>query len=163
MKFLAQIAAYAAFAAILGLLSVWPDYRLLAPDQAIVSLTFSHAGQRIGECRKLTQDELNELPPNMRNPMACPRDRHPIRVELWADGAVLFQEIAPPSGLWSDGKATVYRRLQVDAGRHELFVGMNDSGGDDGFDFELKSTQVLKPGQNLVIDFDELQQSFVFR
>lgn len=163
MKYVGQFLAYAVFAAFVGLLSVWPDYRLLAPDQAIVSLTISHAGQRIGECRKLTQDELNELPPNMRKPMDCPRERHPIRIELRAGGTVLLQVTAPPSGLWSDGKATVYRRIQMDAGRHELFIGMNDSGGDDGFDFELKSIQALTPGQNLVIDFDELQQAFVFR
>jgi hypothetical protein len=163
VKYLAQFLAYAAFAAIVGLLSVWPEYRLLAPDQAVVSLTISHAGQRIRECRRLTQDELNELPPNMRKPTDCPRERHPIRVELRADGSVLFQETAPPSGLWSDGKATVYRRIQMDAGRHELFVGMNDSGGEDEFDFVLQSNLALARGQNLVIDFDELQQTFVFR
>jgi hypothetical protein len=163
MKFLVQFVAYAVFAAFVGLLSIWPSYQLLAPDQAIVSLAISHAGQRLGECRRLTQEELNELPPNMRKPSDCPRERHPIRVELRADGVVLYQETSPPSGLWSDGKATVYQRLQMQAGRHELFIGMNDSGGDSGFDFELKSTLVLSPGQNLVIDFDELLQAFVFR
>lgn len=163
MKFLVQLIAYAVFTAVVGLLSVWPGYQLLAPGQAIISLTISHAGQRIGECRQLTQEELNELPPNMRKPSDCPRERHPIRVELRADGAVLYRETSPPSGLWSDGKATVYQRLQMDAGRHELFVGMNDSGGDGEFDFELKSAEDLSPGQNLVIDFDELQQAFVFR
>ena len=48
------------------------------------------------------------------------------------------------------------------AGEHELFVGMNDSGG-EGFDFELSIIQSLSPGQNLVIDFDEMQQALVFR
>ena len=163
MKFLVQFVAYAMFAAIVGLLSVWPGYRSLPPQQAIVSLTISHAGQRVGECRRLTQEELDELPPNMRTPSDCPRERHQIKVELRADGTVLYQVTSPPSGLWSDGKATVYQRLQLDAGRHVLFIGMNDTGSDDDFDFELKSTQNLSPGQNLVIDFDELQQMFVFR
>jgi len=163
MKFLVQFIAYAIFAAIVGLLSVWPGYQLLPPQRAVISLTISHAGQRIGECRRLTQEELNELPPNMRKPSECPRERHPIRVELQADGKVLYETISPPSGLWSDGKATVYQRLQMDAGQHELVIGMNESGGGDGFDFELKSTRELAPGQNLVIDFDELQKEFVFR
>jgi hypothetical protein len=163
VKYLAQMIAYAVFAAIVGLLSAWPDYRLLAPDQAIVSLTISHAGQRIRECRRLTQDELNELPPNMRKPSDCPRERYPVRVEMRADGVILHKETALPSGLWSDGKATVYRRVKLAAGQHELFVGMNDSGGDNGFDFELTSIQDLSPGQNLVIDFDVMQQSFVFK
>jgi hypothetical protein len=162
MKFVIQGIAYAVFAASVGILSVWPEYQLLPPQQAVVSLTISHAGQRIGECRKLTQEELNELPPNMRQPSDCPRERHPIMVELRADGGVLYRVTSLPSGLWSDGKASVYRRLQVPAGRHELFVGMNDSGG-KGFDFEASLIQQLSPGQNLIIDFDELQQAFVFR
>ena len=41
--------------------------------QAMVSVSFSHAGQRIQECRILTQEELNKLPPNMRKPEDCPR------------------------------------------------------------------------------------------
>ncbi len=162
MKYLAQSVAYAAFAAVLAGLSVWPEYRLLPPEKAVVSLTVSHAGQRIGECRQLTQDELNELPPNMRKPSECPRERHPITIELRADGELLYRVSSPPSGIWSDGKATVYQRLQMAAGEHELFVAMNDSGG-EGFDFELSVNQRLSPGQNLVIDFDELQQAFVFR
>lgn len=162
MKFLVQFIAYAAFASIVGILSVWPRYQLLPPEQAIISLTISHAGQRVGECRRLTQDELNELPPNMRKPSDCPRERHPIKVELRADGEVLYRVTSLPSGIWSDGKATVYQRLQMAAGEHELFVGMNDSGG-DGFNIESKVIQQLSPGQNLVIDFDELQKAFVFR
>lgn len=163
MKYLAQTIAYSLFAAFIGLLSVWPEYRLLAPDQAIVSLTISHAAERIGECRQLTQEELKALPPNMRKPAVCPRERHPLIVELRTDGRVVYREIAAPSGLWSDGKATVYRRLKLDAGWHEFSVGMNDSGRDDGFDFEMRVTRNLFPGQNLVIDFDELRQAFVFR
>ena len=48
----------------------------------MVSLSFSRAGQRIRECRRLTQEELNRLPPNMRKPEDCPRERLPVRVLL---------------------------------------------------------------------------------
>lgn len=162
MKYLAQSVAYVAFAVVVAVLSVWPAYQLLPPEKAIISITISHAGERIGECRRLTQEELSALPPNMRKPSECPRERHPVRIELRADGEMLYRVTAPPSGLWSDGKASVYQRLQLAAGEHELFVGMNDSGG-DGFDIELMVDRYLSPGQNLVIDFDELQQAFVFR
>lgn len=163
MKYLVQMVAYAAFAALVGLLSVWPKYQLLASDQAIASVTFSHAGQLIGECRRLTQEELNELPPNMRKPVDCPRERHSINVEFRVDGAVLYRRKLPPSGLWGDGKATAYQRLKIDAGSHDLFIGMNDSGSDGGFDYEVTTVRDILPGQNLVIDFDELQRAFVFR
>ncbi len=162
MKFVVQFMTYAVFAAFVGLLSVWPSYQLLAPELAVVSLTISHAGQRVGECRRLSQEELNELPPNMRKPTECPRERHPIMVELGANGDVIYRQTALPSGLWSDGKASVYQRLQMPAGKHSFFIAMNDSGGEQ-FDYELRIEQKLSPGQNLVIDFDDQRKEFVFK
>jgi D-3-phosphoglycerate dehydrogenase len=101
MKYAGQVIAYIAFAAIVGAFSVWPEIRLLASSEAMLSLTFSHAGQRVGECRQLTQQELDELPPNMRRPADCPRERHPVFVRLKANGVVLFEDTLLPSGLWS--------------------------------------------------------------
>jgi hypothetical protein len=74
MRFAGQALAYLLFAALVGVFSVWPKFRLLQPSEALISLTFSHAGQRVGECRQLSQQELNELPPSMRRPADCPRD-----------------------------------------------------------------------------------------
>ena len=163
MKLLAEIAAYAAFAAVVGLLSVWPRYELLGEDRAMISLVFSHAGERIGECRRLSQQELDRLPPNMRRPADCPRERHPVRIELRSGTEPLYRRTLPPSGIWADGKASVYERIEVSAGVHELFIGMNDSGGETGFDFSTSTTIELSPGRNLVIQFDEQTQRFLIR
>ena len=65
-RLLGEALAYGVLTLVIGALSVWPKYRLLADSQAIVSLTFSHAGMRKEACRRLTQEELNSLPPNMR-------------------------------------------------------------------------------------------------
>jgi hypothetical protein len=162
-RYLGQFVTYAAFAAGIGLFSVWPEYQMLRNNDALVSVTFSHAAKQIGECRQLTQEELNELPPNMRKPTSCPRERHPMYVELRADGEVILATTLLPSGLWSDGKANVYSRTNVTAGTHQLFVGMNDSGSTDVFDYELSAEVDIKPGQNLVVDFDGLSNSFVIK
>ena len=165
MKFLYETLAYVAFAGIVGLLSVWPRYELVDQEKAVISLTFSHAGKRIGECRTLTQEDLNKLPPNMRKPADCPRERHPIRVVLRADDVVLYDEVHAPSGIWSDGKANVYRRLEVSTGKHSVFVGMNDSGssGDREFNYDATASIDLVPGRNLVVSFDQQQQQLVIR
>jgi len=163
MKLLGEILAYAAFAAVVGLISVWPRYEMVEQSEAIISLTFSHAGKRIGECRMLTQEDLNKLPPNMRKPSDCPRERHPIRIELRSGETVLYDRILAPSGIWSDGKANVYRRVVIPAGSHTLFVGMNDSGGDREFDYEAAATVDVIPGRNVVIRFDEQLQQFSIR
>jgi hypothetical protein len=163
MKRLAEILMYALFAVVVGALSVWPSYELLDEDHAIVSLVFSHAGERIGECRIFSQEELNKLAPNMRKPADCPRERHPVRVELRSGDRVLYEETLLPSGIWADGKASVYQRMMVQSGTHELFVGMNDSGEQSEFDYEKSVTLDLTPGRNLVIRFDAQTQQLLIR
>lgn len=135
----------------------------MSRDDAVISIAFVHAGQRVGECRILSQEELNQLPPNMRKPTVCPRERHPVRIELRVDGKVLYRDLALPSGLWSDGKSNIYKRVVVSVGRHEIFVGMNDVGGLEGFNYEKNAVVDLAAGQNLVIRFDERQKRLVFR
>ncbi len=155
--------AYAAFLAPVGVFSVWPRYGLIETGQAMVSISFSFAGERVGECRQLTQDELNALPPNMRKPLDCPRERRPIRVLLTADGQPLYDATLPPAGLWNDGATDVYQRIPVKAGEVELFVGVNARGDAEGFDHMLTRTLVLAPGRHVVVEFDDVGQSFFFR
>jgi hypothetical protein len=163
VKLAREVIAYAIFAVVVGILSVWPRYELVTEEQAIISIAFVHAGERVGECRRLTQEELNELPPNMRKPSECPRERHPLRVELRSGADTLYSDTLLPSGLWSDGKSNVYQRIVVPAGRHDLFVGMNDSGREQGFDYEHSASVDVVPGRNVVIRFDENQNGFVIR
>jgi len=163
VKLFAEILAYGVFAAIVGLLSVWPRYEIVEDEKGIISVSFSHAGERVGECRTLSQEELNQLPPNMRKPADCPRERHPLRIELRSGDAVLFQDTLLPSGIWSDGKANIYHRIVVQSGTHEIFVGMNDSGGAAGFDYETVRRVEIGPGRNVVIRFDADAQQFSIR
>lgn len=155
-----QALAYGLFLVAASVFSAWPAFSLLQDDEAMVSLSVSHSGQRIGECRKFTQEELNELPPNMRRPSDCPREKHPLRVQLTADGYLLYAETLQPSGIWKDGSSTVYARFPLAAGEWQLTVAMNDSGQPDTFDFFLEEQLTLRPGQHLVISFDPLLQNF---
>jgi coenzyme F420-reducing hydrogenase delta subunit len=157
------VTAYALFMVFVGWLSVWPRYQLIEQNQAMVSLSFSHAGQRIGECRKLTQEELNKLPPNMRKADDCPRERLPVRITFSSDGTTLYEASRPPTGLWSDGESNVYRRLVIPAGPQKLFIGMVDSSREAGFDYSLEQEVDFAPGQHVVVEFDSIAQSFVFK
>lgn len=161
MKYVGQSLFYAAFAAIVGLLSIWPSYHILGSQEALVSVTFSHAGERVGECRTLTQEELNKLAPNMRKPNDCPRERHPVYIELRTNEQLVFAQTLAPSGLWNDGKSNIYQRTKVDAGNYLIFIGMNDSGSKDSFDYELSRNLTINPGHNVVIRFDDLHDTFV--
>ena len=154
VRWIGQVVLYGAFAAFIGAFSQWPLYEHLAADHALIKVSFTHHGQRLEACRALTPEELAKLPPNMRAPMKCSRERAPVTIEVDLDGAIVHREVAPPAGLSSDGAASVYRRLPVPAGPHRLAVRMKDSARESGFDFERTANITLRPAQILVIDFN---------
>lgn len=149
-----QLLLYGLFAALIGLFSRWPTYRHLAPDQALIKLSFTHASQRAEACRQLDASELAKLPPNMRAPLKCGRARVPVLVEVDIDGAPAVRQLAMPSGLSKDGAAAVYQRLSVAAGSHRIAVRLKNSPGSGGFDYRREQEVRLAPAQVLVIDFD---------
>lgn len=145
------------FVVIVGAFSAWPGYTLVGTDEAIISVAFSHAAERMGDCRQLSQKELDKLPPNMRTINDCPRARHPLRIELLSNGSMLYRGTLQPSGIWSDGKANVYQRVRVNAGQHQLQVRMEDSGDPNGFRYEYSETMMIAAASNVVVRFDGQQ------
>jgi hypothetical protein len=154
LAWLGQGLLYGLFALLVGVFSHWPPYRHLGADQALIKLSFTHHGQVVSPCHQLTPAELAKLPPNMRAPLACPRERAPVIVELDVDDQPAYRHVAAPSGLSKDGASAVYHRLQVRAGVHRIKVRMKDSPGGGGFDHTREATVTLAPAHILVIDFD---------
>ena len=154
---------YALFALIIGVFSSWPPYRHLASDQALIKLSFSHTGKPVADCKKQSPEELAKLPPNMRAPVRCGRERSPIVVELDVDGAAAVRHSAQPSGLSKDGASSVYQRIQVGAGAHRIAVRLKDDARSAGFDHAREATVTLKPAQILVIDFDTSTQKITLQ
>ncbi|HOB03073.1 hypothetical protein [Casimicrobium huifangae] len=149
-----QIFFYGLFIAFIGVFSRWPSYQALAPDRALVKLSFSHHGKPVSDCHQTSAAELAKLPPNMRAPVRCPRERSPVTVELDVDGALAYRHVALPSGISRDGAASVYHRLEVPAGQHRLQVRLADDARVSGFAHVRDATVTLAPTQILVIDFD---------
>jgi hypothetical protein len=162
LRYLAQAVLYAAFVAVIGYFSSAPRYVHLPPDEALLKLSFSHAGARKEPCHERTPEELAKLAPNMRAQSVCPRERVPVTVEITLDDAPLFRVVAPPSGLARDGASTVYRRVPVPAGTHHIVARLADA-PDGAFNHRSDTTVDLAPGHVLVIDFDAATGGFVFR
>ena len=161
LRYLGQALAYGAFIWVIAVLSN-AAYQHLPEDQATVKLSVRHAGKLVSECRERTQEEMANLPPNMRAPLACPRERSPLVLELDIDGQSVIRETLPPRGLHNDGLASVYRRLSVPAGRLEVTVRMNDDVNVDGFPYAETRVVELAPAEVLLIDFDNAEQRFSF-
>ena len=161
-KYIGQAIAYTLFAVVVGYFATQPAYTHLDPDKAQIKLSFGHAGQHTAECRRLTQEEMNQLAPNMRRPTDCPRGRMPVLIELELDGELLYREELPPSGLAGDGVSTAYKKFAVEPGQHRLVARLRDSRRTEGFDHEKASEIKLSPQQNFVIDFHPSRGGFLF-
>ena len=156
-----QAVCYGAFIAVVGYFATSPPYVHLKPGDALVKLTFQHAGQRKEVCRERSAEELARLAPNMRAATVCPRERVPVEVEIAMDGKPLFAVVAPPTGLSKDGASTVYRRIEVPAGKHHFAARMKDAPA-GGFGVAAERTVDLRPGRILVIDYDA-KDGWIFR
>ena len=148
-----QLALYAAFAVVVATFSFRPSYEWVAPDRAVVKLSFSHAGERREPYRTLSPEELAALAANMRSGVDCPRERVPVVVELEIDGERVYHAALAPSGLAGDGPSSVYERFEVPAGHHRIRVRLRDTVRESGFDHEGAADVRLAAHQSFVIDF----------
>jgi len=147
------IATFAVFAAAVGYFSESPDFRLREPEQALLKLSISHQGELRYECRERSAEEIEDLPPNMRRPLDCPRERWPLQVSLHMDEMTLFDAGIPPTGLAKDGTAYAYRRLPIPAGEHTLTLSVLDSQAPGAEPDRRTETLELTPGQVLVMEY----------
>lgn len=158
---LGQGLLYAVLAAFIAIFSRWPAYQNLATDRALIKVSISHQGQLLGDCVEQSPAELAKLPPNMRAPKRCPRERSPLTVEIEVDGKLVHRQVSNPSGLSGDGAAVVYRRLEVPAGRHRINVRMKDNARSEGFDYTHDEYVDLAPAEILVVDFDAAERRII--
>ena len=162
LQWLGQGVVYLAIALLFGVFSDWPRFTYFPADRAQIMLSFAHGADRKGECRKLTEEELGELAPNMRRPEICPRERLPVLVELLLDDQPLYRASLPPSGISGDGPSQIHRQFIVAPGTHRLTVRLRDTARTEGFDYERSETVTLTEQQNFVIDFRADTGGFVF-
>ncbi len=161
-RYAGQLVAYAAMAAFVGYFSTQPLFTYLGPDQALLKLSFIHAGQPLKACRHYTSEELSKTSVNRRRATDCERGRWPVTVELDLDGQPLYRGTHQPAGLWDDGPSSVYARFEVPAGRHRLDARLRDDGSKQGFAYSGSQIVELAAGANFVVDFNAAAGGFVF-
>ena len=163
MNRVVQAILYGLFAVCVGYFSIAPTYRYADPHVAVIKLSLSHAAQRVKECVKLTPQQINERAVKGEPLNECERERRPVSVELDVDGETALRLTALPSGLWGDGPASVYERLNIAAGPHTITARLRDSAGEDGWDYEHTENVNLIPGRYFTITFRAETGGFAFR
>ncbi|MDO8606786.1 MAG: hypothetical protein Q7R40_09650 [Phaeospirillum sp.] len=157
-----QIVAYTAFAVMIAYFASSPSYLHHSPDNALVKLSLTHAGQRLGDCKDRSPEELAKMPPNMRTKQSCGRERNTVTLEMDVDGKLVYRHTAKPAGLSGDGRSRFYDSREFPAGRHVIRARLRDSGNSDGFDYDASVEVDLAPRQVFVIDFDEEDKKLTF-
>lgn len=163
MNRVVQLLLYVAFAVLVGYFSIAPRYQYADAGVATIKLSLSHAANRIEECVRLTPDEINARARRGESLSDCERERLPLTVEIEIDGATVLHVNAAPSGLWSDGPASVYERFDIAAGEHTITARLRDSARDNGWDYQHTETVVLHPGRYFTIGFRAETGGFAFR
>ena len=143
--------------------SAAPTYHYADPGVATIKLSLSHAANRVEECVKLTPQQINERAAKGLPLDECGRERLPVTVELEIDGARALLVTAAPSGLWNDGPASIYERLDVAPGTHTLTVRLRDSARQQGWDYERSESVALSAGRYFTISFRADTGGFRFR
>lgn len=154
--------AYGAFAVVLGAFSNWPPYAYWPESTGQLKVSLSVPGDHKEACRKRTRDELAKLPPNMRAPMSCSRERFPVVLEASLDGSPLYRESREPTGLSKDGASAFYKKFPILAGTHEVAVRLSLDGGTT-FPYILDHTLAIASGQAVVLGFGGVEKSLFLR
>jgi hypothetical protein len=158
-----QALAFLAFALAIGTFSQWPPLRPIGEGQALVRLAMAVPGKLKGECRRLTEEELARLAPNMRRPLDCPRERRPVRIRLEVDGVLIKEEVIQPSGVARDGAATAYWKLVVPTGPRHLRAMVSEDATASGYPHENAVRLELRSGAIVSVDFDRERGGILFR
>ncbi len=160
-NYFAQALLYGLFILFIGFFASSPTYTRVEEGYATVKLSLRHTGQLLGECKILTHEELQKLPPNMRLKKVCPRERSAIEFQFLMDGIEVYHNIIEPAGLHNDGKAKLYHRFTVTAGNHQITARLKDHMKLDKYNFQETQNVSLLSGGILVIDFDPVEKKFI--
>ncbi len=162
-RLLLQILNYTVFMALVWYFSFSPPYVRLTPEESMITLALSHAGKPAHECRRKSQEELAKLPPNMRVPEECPRERSPIKIEVLMNDKYVIDETVDPPGLYKDQGVDIYHSVKVPKGEHMLEIRMNDNVRVEGPTHHYRQAVSLGSAQLLVIQFNNAQNQFVLK
>lgn len=130
----------------------WVPFHAPRSGSAALVVSFKHPGQETEDCRDRTVQELEALPPHMRQVRVCDRRREPVRLELRLDGRLVSVGDHAPGGLWGDGPSVAIVQLDVVPGEHLVEVLLDD--GPKGVPFRGRRELHFEAGRRQVVLFD---------
>lgn len=158
-------------ALILAWLSQAP-YAAEAANDGLIRLSWRARGERVQECRRLSEEEQAQLPPHMRQPEICEGRVAPYLLSVELDGAPALLDTVRASGARQDRPLYVFRDLPVAPGTHRVSVRFSRLDADSSQPpageaaprkSELKTTVSVAAGEIALITFDPSGRALVLR
>jgi ferredoxin/coenzyme F420-reducing hydrogenase delta subunit len=131
-------------------------YALPASDDATLVVSFKHPGSVQQQCRDRSPEELQSLPPHMRQARVCERRRVAVRLRVYVDGARKIDRDCEPKGLWDDGNSLALERIPEPPGRHLVRVELGDTGAGGEYDHVEERALDFEPRRLRVVTFDKV-------
>jgi hypothetical protein len=119
-------------------------------------LSFKHPGAIEQHCRDRTPEELQKLPPHMRQPQVCERGRVWVRMRAFLDGRRVLDRKYEPKGLWDDGNSLALERIPVSPGSHVVRVELGDTGDADDWNHVSEERLAFSARESRVVTFDKV-------
>lgn len=151
-----------------------PSFSYFKPEEAMLKVAFKHTGQRVADCdetglvrtegeryRKELKD-TRQVQMNIEKLARCPRERHPVSVELFVDGNKTLDKSYAPTGLKKDMASYVYDEFNITPGEHSIRVLLYNNGKKDSPAYVLEQAANVKPGEVKVVWFNDKTGALVF-
>lgn len=156
----------------LGQLSRIP-YTADPADHAVIRLAWRARGYRVEECRRLTAEELADIPAHMRREEVCEGRILPYRLRVWLDGEPRVDALVRAAGARQDRPLYVYQELPASPGGHHLLVEFTREEGPDAVPrederatparLELEATVTLQSKEVALVTYDEERRGLELR
>ena len=143
------------------------SYSHFRPEEAMLKVAFKHTGQRVADCdetglvrsegeryRKELKD-TRQVQMNIEKLARCPRERHPVMVELFVDGTKVLDKSYAPTGLKKDMASYVYDEFMITPGTHGFRVRLYNNGAKDSPAYVLEQSSEVNPGEVKVVWFND--------
>jgi len=152
-------------------------YPASGDDQAVLRLSWRIRAEQMGaECRRPSQEELEALPPHMRNPDACVGSLRPFRLRVRVDGRTVVDDRVRPGGARGDRPVYVFRDVPVTPGERRVHLTFEqeegpgrESAGEPGEGeerpegLEIHRTIRLSPREVALVTLDDGRGELVVR
>lgn len=148
-------------------------YSYNTPGDALLKVAFKHSGKRIADCeesdfvkkegeryRQQLRD-TKQVKMSMTKMAKCPRERHPVVLELYIDGRKAMDKSYAATGMKSDMASYIYDEFKLEPGTHHFKALLYDKGTKDEPAYTMESTALVKAQEVKVIWFNEKADSLV--